>query len=131
MKCPGQDTRYWKPGDIFDVRCPGCGRDVEFFRDDAERKCGCGRVIPNPKLDLACAERAPATFAAGPHKKETNQLPERIQPETAGHDRITLEMTLEEPQVRIDVEFRDDLALAVLATGVDDPGNPIGHQHVG
>ena len=56
MKCPGQDTRYWKPGDIFDVRCPGCGRDVEFFRDDAERKCGCGRVIPNPKRDLACAE---------------------------------------------------------------------------
>ena len=56
MKCPGQDTRYWKPGDIFDVRCPGCGRDVEFFRDDAERKCVCGRVITNPKLDLACAE---------------------------------------------------------------------------
>lgn len=56
MKCPGQDTRYWRPGDIFNVRCPGCGREVEFFRDDARRKCRCGRVIANPKLDLACVE---------------------------------------------------------------------------
>lgn len=56
MKCPGQDTRYWKPGDIFDVRCPGCGREVEFFRDDAKRRCRCGLVLVNPKLNLACAE---------------------------------------------------------------------------
>ena len=56
MKCPGQDTRYWKKGDIFDVRCPGCGREVEFFRDDVRRTCRCGRVLANPKLDVACAE---------------------------------------------------------------------------
>ncbi len=56
VKCPGQDTRYWKKGDIFDVGCPKCGRDVEFFKDDVRRRCACGRVIVNPKLDLACAE---------------------------------------------------------------------------
>jgi len=56
LKCPGQDTRYWKKGDIFDVRCPKCGQDVEFFKDDVRRRCQCGQVIVNPKLDLACAE---------------------------------------------------------------------------
>ena len=56
VKCPGQDTRYWKKGDIFDVRCPKCGEEVEFFKDDVRRRCKCGRVIVNPKLDLACAE---------------------------------------------------------------------------
>jgi ribosomal protein S27E len=56
VKCPGQDTRYWKKGDIFDVRCPKCGRAVEFFKDDVRRRCACGRTIVNPKLDLACAE---------------------------------------------------------------------------
>ena len=24
--CPGQDQRYWKPEDIFDVLCPRCGK---------------------------------------------------------------------------------------------------------
>jgi ribosomal protein S27E len=56
VKCPGQDTRYWKKGDIFDVRCPKCGKEVEFFKDDVRRRCKCGRTIVNPKLDLACAE---------------------------------------------------------------------------
>ena len=56
LKCPGQDTRYWKKGDIFDDRCQGCGKEVEFFKDDVRRRCKCGRMIVNPKLDLACAE---------------------------------------------------------------------------
>ena len=25
MKCPGQDSRYWKPGAIFEEKCPECG----------------------------------------------------------------------------------------------------------
>jgi hypothetical protein len=76
MKCPGQDTRYWKPGDIFDVRCPGCGGGVEFFRDDVKRKCRCGRVITNPKLNLACAEwcqKAEECLGAKPEKPETRK----------------------------------------------------------
>jgi hypothetical protein len=56
LKCPGQDARYWKKGDIFEVRCPECGRGVEFFRDDVRRRCACGGIIVNPKLDLTCAE---------------------------------------------------------------------------
>lgn len=56
MKCPGQDTRYWKPGDIFEGTCPHCGGVVEFFKDDSTRKCKkCGKKIVNPKLDFGCA----------------------------------------------------------------------------
>jgi len=32
MKCPGQDMRFWKPGDIFDTQCPKCGRRIEFLK---------------------------------------------------------------------------------------------------
>jgi len=57
MKCPGQDTRYWKPGDIFEIKCPSCGTFIEFFKDDAKRKCKkCNKWIPNPKLDFGCLE---------------------------------------------------------------------------
>ncbi len=56
MKCPGQDTQYWKPGDIFDAKCPECGRRVEFFKDDTSRKCpGCGHRFVNPSMDFGCA----------------------------------------------------------------------------
>jgi hypothetical protein len=83
MKCPGQDTRYWKPGDIFDVRCPGCGGDVEFFRDDVRRACGCGRIISNPKLNLACAEwcqKAEECLGIGPEKPKTGKKEGPIKP---------------------------------------------------
>jgi HD superfamily phosphohydrolase YqeK len=56
MKCPGQDSRYWKPGAIFDEKCPECGHIVEFFKDDTARKCGkCGHRFANPKMDFGCA----------------------------------------------------------------------------
>ena len=56
MKCPGQDTKYWKPGAIFDVKCPECGETVEFFKDDTTRKCGhCGHRFVNPEMDFGCA----------------------------------------------------------------------------
>ena len=60
MKCPGQDTRYWKPGDVFEVVCPSCGRPAEFFKDDPSRKCpACGARFRNPRMDLGCAEWCP------------------------------------------------------------------------
>lgn len=56
MKCPGQDSRYWKPGAIFEVKCPECGHEVEFFKDDSARKCKkCGNRFLNPKIDFGCA----------------------------------------------------------------------------
>jgi len=56
MKCPGQDSQYWKPGAVFDVKCPKCGHEVEFFKDDPTRKCTqCGHRFLNPDLDFGCA----------------------------------------------------------------------------
>ena len=56
MKCPGQDMRYWKPGDIFEADCPKCGVTVEFYKDDTTRKCpGCGNRFANPEMDFGCA----------------------------------------------------------------------------
>lgn len=55
--CPGQDTRFWRPGDIFEVDCSTCGNPVEFFKDDSARRCAkCGQRILNPKLSLGCAQ---------------------------------------------------------------------------
>ncbi|UCF43166.1 MAG: HD domain-containing protein [Planctomycetota bacterium] len=57
FRCPGQDQRFWKPEDIFEVKCPGCGKAVEFFKDEPKLKCrNCGRTVANPKIDLGCAE---------------------------------------------------------------------------
>jgi HD superfamily phosphohydrolase YqeK/Zn ribbon nucleic-acid-binding protein len=56
MKCPGQDSQYWKPESVFDVKCPECGNEVEFFKDDPTRKCSkCGHRFLNPELDFGCA----------------------------------------------------------------------------
>jgi len=57
LRCPGQDQRFWKPDDIFDVKCPGCGQTVEFFKDEPKLKCReCGQTVINPKIDLGCAQ---------------------------------------------------------------------------
>jgi len=57
FRCPGQDQRFWKPEDIFEVSCPCCGKAVEFFKDEPQLKChNCGQAVPNPKIDLGCAE---------------------------------------------------------------------------
>jgi len=57
VRCPGQDQRFWKPGDIFEVKCSGCGGPIEFFKDEPKLKCRkCGQIVINPKIDLGCAE---------------------------------------------------------------------------
>jgi len=54
--CPGQDRRFWTHDDISVVKCPACGTEVEFFKDDGRRKCpDCGTTIKNPRVLLGCA----------------------------------------------------------------------------
>ncbi len=56
-RCPGQDLRYWKPEDIFDVPCPFCGIEIEFWKDEPIRHCPeCKKEVRNPKIDSGCAE---------------------------------------------------------------------------
>ncbi len=60
MKCPGQDSRYWRGDDIFETNCPKCGHGLEFFKDDSKRKCkGCGYEMLNPHINFGCAEYCP------------------------------------------------------------------------
>ena len=55
--CPGQDKRFWKPQDIYEINCPHCGNSMEFWKDEPQLKCkSCGKAVRNPKLDLGCAE---------------------------------------------------------------------------
>ena len=56
-KCPGQDQRFWKPKDIFEINCPDCSTPIEFWKDDPQVKCpGCKKMITNPRLDISCAK---------------------------------------------------------------------------
>lgn len=56
MKCPGQDTQYWNEDAIFETNCPECNHPMEFFKDDATRRCAnCKKKIVNPKMDFGCA----------------------------------------------------------------------------
>ena len=57
FRCPGQDQRFWKPDDIFDIECPGCGTTIEFWKDEPRLKCPrCKCLVANPRLDLGCAK---------------------------------------------------------------------------
>jgi HD superfamily phosphodiesterase len=89
MKCPGQDSQYWKPGAIFEVPCPECGHAVEFFKDETTRKCShCGHRFLNPGLDFGCA-------AYCPHAEQCigNLPPELIaQKQDLLKDRVAIEM---------------------------------------
>jgi len=92
MKCPGQDMRYWKPGDIFNGKCPKCGGTVEFFKDEVRRKCRCGHAVTNPKLDFGCAEWCPYAeqcIGAIPEEVKARQ---RTEHENSLRNRVALEM---------------------------------------
>jgi len=89
MKCPGQDSRYWKPGAIFETRCPKCGAEVEFFKDDSTRRCGkCGHKFLNPDMDFGCA-----SYCQYAEQCIGNLPPELIaQKEDLLKDRVAIEM---------------------------------------
>ena len=89
MKCPGQDSRYWKPGAIFEAKCPECGADVEFFQDDSARRCkNCGYKFLNPNMDFGCA-----SYCKFAEQCIGNLPPELIaQKEDLLKDRVAIEM---------------------------------------
>ncbi|MCG8564076.1 MAG: phosphohydrolase [Desulfobacterales bacterium] len=89
MKCPGQDTQYWNENAIFESPCPECGHTLEFFKDDATRRCpGCRKKIVNPKMDFGCASYC--KFA----EQCLGTLPEEFvaQREDLFKDRVAVEM---------------------------------------
>lgn len=89
MKCPGQDTRYWKSGAVFEVNCPKCNHPVEFFKDDTSRICGnCKHRFVNPKMDFGCA-----AYCQYAEQCIGNLPPELLaQKESLFKDRVAIEM---------------------------------------
>jgi HD superfamily phosphodiesterase len=89
MKCPGQDSRYWKKDAIFEAKCPKCNADVEFFKDDTTRRCGkCGHKFLNPGMDFGCA-----TYCEFAEDCIGNLPPELLaQKENLLKDRVAVEM---------------------------------------
>lgn len=57
MRCPGQDTAYWTGELAFEVACPKCGQQVEFFKDEGSRRCpACRHKFQNPRMSFDCAQ---------------------------------------------------------------------------
>lgn len=72
-KCPGQDSMFWRPGDIFEEPCPFCGQPIEFWKDDIKVKCPhCGQVVTNPRFSPGCA--AWCSYAANCLGEEAYQI---------------------------------------------------------
>ncbi len=89
MRCPGQDSRYWKPGAIFEVPCSNCGSRLEFFKDESTRRCKtCGHKMVNPRMDFGCA--AYCKFA----EQCVGELPPEVlaQRQELLKDRVAIEM---------------------------------------
>lgn len=103
IRCPGQDQRYWKPGDVFEVKCPDCGQSIEFFKDEPKLKCRkCAKMVTNPKIDLGCAEWC--QYAS-----------QCIGPEAGGDLTVLRDKLIDDmKQVFKDDQKRIDHALAVL-----------------
>ena len=88
MRCPGQDTRFWGSESIFEIACPKCGENIEFFKDEPTRKCKkCGHSVVNPKIDFGCASYCKyAAECLGDSKKNS------MYQENFFKDRVGLEM---------------------------------------
>src|SRR5262249_17966927 len=80
-------------------------------------------------LDLAEPERPPLAGRAQPTKEETEHLPQGIEAEAAGHDRIALKVAGKEPKVWFKVEHCPYQALAVFAAFFRDFGDAVEHEH--
>jgi len=120
MKCPGQDSRYWKPGAIFEIKCPKCGNEVEFFKDDTTRACRkCGHRFLNPSMDFGCA-----SYCQYADQCIGNLPPELVvQKESLLKDRVAIEMKryFEQDFKRIGHAMR--VARYAESIGKDEGGN--------
>jgi len=119
MKCPGQDSRYWRPGAIFNEKCPKCDNTVEFFKDDTARKCDkCGHRFANPKMDFGCA-----SYCQFAEECVGDLPPEAVaQREDLLKDRIAIEMKR---------YFRTDFKRIGHATRVARHAEKIGKKEMG
>jgi len=95
--------RRLTPDDVFNVRCPRCKVEVEFFKDEPALKCpSCGVEVRNPKIDLGCAKwcafAAQCLGEAADTPDQTASLCERLvahMKATFGSDRRRIDRALQ------------------------------------
>ena len=121
MKCPGQDSRYWKSGAIFETKCPECGAVVEFFKDDFSRRCKkCGFKFLNPSMDFGCA-----SYCKYAEQCIGNLSPELIaQKEDLLKDRVAVEMKRYFKQDFKRIGHASRVARYAEKIGKEEGGNP-------
>lgn len=134
MKCPGQDSRFWKPGAIFEAHCPQCGVEVEFFKDDTARNCpSCGHRFVNPEMDFGCAsycqfaEQCLGSLPPEIAAKQRELLKEKVamaMRRTFGddHRRIRHATRVAEYAERIGKEENADMAVVIISGYLHDIG---------
>ena len=61
------------------------------------------------------------------NEEEADKLPQGVHAKAAWHHRIAHEMAGKEPEVGVQVEFRNDLALGVRAATVVNVDNAVAH----
>lgn len=56
-KCCGNNWEEWGFDSIFEIECPVCGREVEFFKDEIRRTCpACRASVINGCQDYGCGQ---------------------------------------------------------------------------
>jgi DNA-directed RNA polymerase subunit RPC12/RpoP len=101
-RCPGQDTQFWKYDAIYDIKCPQCGGDVEFFKDEVTHRCRkCGVQVLNEKMDLACLKWCPhAEQCVGPDRYKAVLQEKELQGKRDADFKRLLELV---PETELDV----------------------------
>lgn len=79
-RCPGQDTQTWGFDAIYEVECPKCHKEVEFFKDEMKRKCPyCSERVFNDRMNMGCAKWCPsAASCVGPDSMKDLEVSERV-----------------------------------------------------
>ena len=145
MRCPGQDTQYWKADAIYEAQCPECGKPVEFFKDDTTRKCThCGHRFVNPQMDFGCAaycqfaEQCLGTLPEELLAEREDLLKDRVAIAVKQHFKTdfkkvghTLRVARYAEQIGKDVqdtEIKSKLAVIIMAALLCDVGGPGNRQ---
>ena len=74
-RCPGKQSLKYL--DSVVVRCPDCGRSVEFFTDEIKRPCRCGRVLLRETLPQ-CADWCSAAAECLGQVVDVRELERRV-----------------------------------------------------
>src|SRR5262249_14741431 len=81
------------------------------------------------KIAFTDAYGAAFSRRSGPAQPESHQLPHGIKTQASGHHGIPREMAFEEPEIRMDIEFRDDIPAFVRAAVEGDFVDAVQHKH--